>query len=66
MDDNLAESHNASIVLVLYDLDYVGAERQYRRMIELNPNYALAIRPRRSPIGSRMKRHGEIRRRIGD
>jgi TolB-like protein len=43
MDDNLAESHNAlGFVLVLYDYDYVGAERQYRRVIELNPNYALA------------------------
>ena len=43
MDDNLAESHNAlGFVLVLYDYDYVGSERQYRRVIELNPNYALA------------------------
>jgi TolB-like protein len=43
MDDNLAESHNAlGFVLVLYDYDYVGAERQYRRVIELNSNYALA------------------------
>ena len=43
LDDNLAESHNAlGFVLVLNDYDYVGAEREYRRVIELNPNYALA------------------------
>jgi TolB-like protein/Tfp pilus assembly protein PilF len=43
LDDNLAESHNAlGFVLVLYDYDYTGSERQYRRVIELNPNYALA------------------------
>jgi eukaryotic-like serine/threonine-protein kinase len=43
IDNNLAESHNAlGFVLTLADYDYAGAEREYRRVIELNPNYALA------------------------
>ena len=43
IDNNLAESHNAlGFVLTLSDYDYAGAEREYRRVIELNPNYALA------------------------
>jgi serine/threonine protein kinase/TolB-like protein/Tfp pilus assembly protein PilF len=43
LDNNLAESHNAlGFVLVLYDYDYAGAEREYQRAIDLNPNYALA------------------------
>lgn len=43
LDDNLAESHNAlGFVLVLSDYDYAGAEREYKRAIQLNPNYVLA------------------------
>ena len=43
LDDNSAESHNAyGFILTLKDYDYAGAEREYRRVIELNPNYALA------------------------
>lgn len=43
LDDNLAESHNAlGFVFGLSDYDYVGAEREYRRALELNPNYALS------------------------
>jgi tetratricopeptide (TPR) repeat protein len=41
LDDALAEAH-ASVgqTLVLYDFDLNGAERQYQRAIQLNPNYA--------------------------
>ena len=43
LDDTLAESHTSlGFVSVLYDYDYVTAEREYKRAIELNPNYALA------------------------
>ena len=43
LDDNLAEAH-ASLgqILDYYDYDFVGAEREYNRAIELNPNYATA------------------------
>ncbi len=42
-DDNLAEGH-ASLALVThnYDLDWLSAEREFKRAIELNPNYATA------------------------
>jgi TolB-like protein/Tfp pilus assembly protein PilF len=41
IDDGLAEAH-ASLGLVkhLFDWDWSGAEREYKRAIELNPNYA--------------------------
>lgn len=43
LDENLAEAHTAyGPVLLSYDHDFVGAEREYRRAIELNPNYATA------------------------
>jgi TolB-like protein/Flp pilus assembly protein TadD len=43
LDPNLAEPHNAlGFVSVLSDYDYAGAEREYRRAIEINPNYALS------------------------
>lgn len=43
LDDSLAESHNAlGFVLILSDYDYAGAEREYKRAIELNPNYPFA------------------------
>jgi len=40
LDDSLAEAH-AALALVKddYELDWAGAEEQYRRAIELNPNY---------------------------
>jgi serine/threonine-protein kinase len=40
LDDNLAEGHSAlGFVLITADFDYAGGEREYRRAIELNPNY---------------------------
>jgi TolB-like protein len=43
IDDTLAEAH-ASLALVnkLYDWDWAGAEMEFRRAVELNPNYANA------------------------
>ena len=43
LDDSLAEAH-ASLALVnlYYDRDWAGAEREFRRTIDLNPNYASA------------------------
>ncbi len=43
LDDSLAESHTAlAVVDQRYELDWSAAEKQYRRAIELNPNYAVA------------------------
>jgi tetratricopeptide (TPR) repeat protein len=43
LDDQLAEAH-ASLgqVAAYYDYDFATAEREYRRALELNPNYATA------------------------
>ena len=39
IDDNLAEAHaSLGLVLALFDFEWVAAERQYRRAIELSPN----------------------------
>ncbi len=41
LDDELAEAHNAlGTVKHFYDWDWQGAEREFRRAIEINPNYA--------------------------
>ncbi len=41
LDDHLAESHEAlGAVLFWYDYDWPGAEREFRRAIELNQNLA--------------------------
>jgi serine/threonine protein kinase len=41
LDDSLAEAHSAlGRYLNYYEWDRVGAEREFRRAIELNPNYA--------------------------
>ncbi len=43
IDDSLAEARTPLAVLrVEYDLDLAGAEKEFRRAIELNPNYATA------------------------
>ncbi len=43
LDDKLAEAH-ASLgqIVIYYDYDLVTAEKEYRRALELNPNYAPA------------------------
>lgn len=40
IDDTLAEGHAAlAIVLTAYDWDWAGAEKEFRRAIDLNPDY---------------------------
>jgi adenylate cyclase len=43
LDDSLAEPHTTlGLALLAFDYDFAGAEREYKRAIELNPNYATA------------------------
>ena len=43
LDDSLAEAHaSLAFVDLYYDRDWAGAEREFRRAIDLNPNYASA------------------------
>ncbi len=43
LDETLAEAHTSlAMVRFLYDWDWPGAEQEFRRAIELNPNYTLA------------------------
>ncbi len=43
LDDTLAEAHSSlGNVKHLYDWDFAGAEREFKRAIELDPNYASA------------------------
>jgi tetratricopeptide (TPR) repeat protein len=44
LDDALAEGHaSRGAILENYDWDFAGAEAEYRRAIELNPNYATGL-----------------------
>jgi eukaryotic-like serine/threonine-protein kinase len=41
LDDSLAQAHNAlASIHFIYDWDWPGAEREWKRAIELNPNFA--------------------------
>jgi tetratricopeptide (TPR) repeat protein len=41
LDEGLAEAHTAlGVVRHLFEWDFAGAEREYRRAVELNPGYA--------------------------
>jgi len=42
IDDTLAEAHTSLAAVYEYDWDWAEAEKQYRRAIELNPNYPTA------------------------
>src|SRR5712691_11723121 len=42
LDDTLAEAHTALARVTQQEWDWPGAEREYRRAIELNPSYPLA------------------------
>ena len=43
IDESLAEGHvSLAHVKTYYDRDFAGAEREYHRAIELNPNYSVA------------------------
>jgi len=42
-DPNLAEAHTSmAIVKLFYDWDWHGAEAEFKRAVELNPNYPTA------------------------
>jgi TolB-like protein/Tfp pilus assembly protein PilF len=59
LDDNLAEAHTSlAAVMSDYDWDWDGADREYSRAIELNPNYATAHSWYAEHL-SRMGRHDE-------
>ena len=43
LDDTLGEAHNSlAYAMSRYDWDQIAAEREFKRAIELNPNYAMA------------------------
>src|SRR5712692_415586 len=43
LDETLAEAHTSlARVLAVYDWNWPGAEKEYKRAIELNPRYAIA------------------------
>lgn len=43
LDDNLAEAHaSMGVIKHAFDWNFAGAEQEFKRSIELNPNYALA------------------------
>jgi TolB-like protein/Tfp pilus assembly protein PilF len=45
LDDRLAEAHTSlAYTMMLYDWDWAGAEREFKRAIELKPGYASAHR----------------------
>jgi TolB-like protein/Tfp pilus assembly protein PilF len=45
IDDGLAEAHTAlASAIKVWDWEWAGAEREYRRALELNPHYALGCR----------------------
>ena len=59
LDDNLAEAHTSlAAVLTDYEWDWIGSDREYRRALELNPNYATAHSWYAEQL-SRMGRHDE-------
>jgi len=68
LDDNLAEAHTSlAQIIAYYDWDFNGAEREFGRAIELNPNYATAHHWHAENLSS-LQRHdealSEIRRAI--
>jgi len=42
LDDTLAEAHAALAYALFFDWDWINAEREFKRAIELNPNSALS------------------------
>jgi TolB-like protein/Flp pilus assembly protein TadD len=43
LDDTLSEAHTSfGAIAMFYDFDWATAEREYKRAIELNPNYPIA------------------------
>jgi len=42
IDDTLAEAHTALAQILFFDLDFAGAIKEFKRAIDLDPNYATA------------------------
>jgi serine/threonine-protein kinase len=60
IDEQLAEAHAAlGKYLFFYEFDRAGGEREYRRAIELKPNYPTAHQWLASDILANMKRFDE-------
>jgi tetratricopeptide (TPR) repeat protein len=60
LDDTLAEAHAAfAFYKAVYEWDQLGADREFRRAIELNPGYAFAHVWRADEVLSDMHRHTE-------
>jgi TolB-like protein/tetratricopeptide (TPR) repeat protein len=59
LDESLAEAHTTlADCLFYYDWDWEGAEREFKRAIELNPNYATAYQWYSEFLGAAL-RHDE-------
>jgi len=64
LDDSLSEAHAAlGFTKFSYDWDWVGAEKEYRRAVELNPNNAMAYH-RYTFLLLRTRRYDEALRNI--
>jgi|GEM_PF-133014 len=60
LDNNLAEAHAAlGLILHSYDYDFTGAERELKRAIELNSNYAAAHHQYAQLLSLKFGRHEE-------
>ncbi len=69
LDESLAEAHaSLALALMCFDWDWAGAEREYKRALELNPRYAtahqwyaeyLAVMGRQGEALASIKRAGE-------
>ena len=60
IDDSLAEAHTALAAAYEYEWKWADAETQYRRAIELNPNYATAHHWYAVFLGARLRRDEAI------
>jgi len=59
LDNNLAEAHNSlAFIKENFEWDWEGAEREYKRAIELNPSFAIAHQWYAGFLGA-MERHDE-------
>jgi eukaryotic-like serine/threonine-protein kinase len=62
IDEGLAEAHvPLAAIMSEYDLDLVASEKEFRRAIELNPNYATAHQWYAEDVLTPMARHGEAK-----
>lgn len=69
LDEHLAEAHSSlAVTLMFHDWDWAGAEREFKRSIELNPSYGVA-RPwyafELAALGRHMEAGVECQRALG-